>query len=541
MKCISCGKELVEGVKFCMYCGARQIPVEPAPAEEVVEAVAEPVIEAAEAVEPVVDAETVAEPVPEAVPEPVVEAVPEPVVEAVPEPVAEVAPAPVPVPEPAIEAETQAAAQPAAETVALPDPLDALELKPDDGVSPIFDTGSMAATEAMPVPAPVPAPAPEPAPAAVAAPAKKSKTPIIVAVVAALALLGAGGWWFFQQRALANAYEEAQQLYDAGSYEQAAEAFEALGSYSDSAAKKDLSLQWANAVDQEAAAGEDPAKWEAVAEAYALIDDPDAQAQAALCHDTATFFTAAGLMDQKKWADAQKLFDGLAASGFEGAEARSKECSNWIDYEKAAGLMSSGNYAGALEVFSSLANAGFSDAADRAEACQAWIDYQAAEKLFSEGHFYDAYKAFSAIGGPYEGMPDPAEKAKACIQGFPANGIVYANEAYPPANLDLTIDNSKNTNAYYKLYIGDALVRTVFVRGGEQATFPLPAGTYRMNKGYGDVWFGPDDMFGDEGSYYTCDFGGSDTFELEDGWEYTISSGGDGTGIGSNNADRGSI
>ena len=74
MKCSSCGFEF-EGGKFCPQCGAKvEAPV--------VEAAAEPVVEAAAAAEPVVEA--AAEPVVEAVQaaEPVVEAATEPVVEA---------------------------------------------------------------------------------------------------------------------------------------------------------------------------------------------------------------------------------------------------------------------------------------------------------------------------------------------------------------------------------------------------------------------------------------------------------------------------
>ena len=62
-----------------------------------------------------------------------------------------------------------------------------------------------------------------------------------------------------------------------------------------------------------------------------------------------------------------------------------------------------------------------------------------------------------------------------------------------------------------------------------------------MNKAYGDKWFGPDDMFGDEGSYFVCSFGGATTVELEANNGYEISSGGEGTGIGTRSTDRGSI
>ena len=195
----------------------------------------------------------------------------------------------------------------------------------------------------------------------------------------------------------------------------------------------------------------------------------------------------------------------------------------------------------ALGLFSALGADGFQDSVSRASECQAWIDYQAAEELFSNKKYYDAYKAFKAIDGRYEGMPDLNERAQACVQSFPSNGAVYVNDRYSFNDLELTIDNSNYTNVYYKLYIGDNLVMSVFVSGGGSATVDLPAGAYTMNKAYGDMWFGTNDMFGDEGSYYHCNFGASDSVELEAGYVYEISTGGEGTGIGTSSTDRGSF
>ena len=60
--------------------------------------------------------------------------------------------------------------------------------------------------------------------------------------------------------------------------------------------------------------------------------------------------------------------------------------------------------------------------------------------------------------------------------------------------------------------------------------------------GSDEALFGSDDdMFGDESEYYQCNFEGSSTVELEPGGMYEISSGGEGTGIGTRSTDRGSI
>ena len=127
-----------------------------------------------------------------------------------------------------------------------------------------------------------------------------------------------------------------------------------------------------------------------------------------------------------------------------------------------------------------------------------------------------------------------------CFNGtehFPGNGVVYSNPDYSSTTVPLTI-NEGGSYSYYKIYMGDDLVRTVFISPNGAATVNLPAGTYRMNEAHGELWFGEDDMFGDDGSYYRCSFGGEETFELRSGYSYEISSSGEGTGIGNSPTDR---
>ena len=101
--------------------------------------------------------------------------------------------------------------------------------------------------------------------------------------------------------------------------------------------------------------------------------------------------------------------------------------------------------------------------------------------------------------------------------------------------------NSVDENVYYKLYIDGNFVVSCFVPASGEATITLPSGTYSMNKAYGSDWFGPDDMFGDAGEYYQCNFDGSTTVDLEPNGVYEISAGGSGAGIGSTSTDRGSF
>lgn len=163
--------------------------------------------------------------------------------------------------------------------------------------------------------------------------------------------------------------------------------------------------------------------------------------------------------------------------------------------------------------------------------------YKKAEEYFNAGQFYEAYKAFLDCGD----YSDAAKRAESCIQPYPATGVVYANDAYGDRSSELTINNSGYKNAYYKLYFGSDLVMTIFIPENGSATFALPSGTYRMTKGYGDTWFGTIDMFGDDGRYWVCSFGGSETAAIDPGYAYEISTGGEGTGIGTSESDRGSI
>ena len=302
----------------------------------------------------------------------------------------------------------------------------------------------------------------------------------------------------------AKTYDQAVEDFAAGKYEQAAEGFKALGNYQDAPSMYEKASQWVNAQAAKEAAKdkEDASLWTAAAEAYGAIDDWSAQEEAKKCSGNADYYTAKGMLaksptDRKTVTDALPLF---------------KNCTE------------------------------IADAATQVSYCEDVIDYYKAGDMAAEGHFYDAYKAYGKIGkAAADKLGDVDKKRDACIQSLPGNGVVWRNPDAPSDSCQLTIVNSGNPNAYYKIYMADALTLTVFIAAGESATFSLPSGTFSMNKGYGDTWFGPDDMFGDEGNYFICDFGGSKTFDLESGGMYEISTSGQGTGIGSKSAGRGAI
>ena len=312
MKCTSCGRELPEGVAFCMFCGAKLEAPAPAPAEDA--PVEEPIQPAPEPTAP--------------------EAVEEPTV---------AYPAPAPAPEPA--------------------PMQ----------NPVQDTAP------QPVPAPAPAPVEYPAPApaapefaAAAAPAAKPKKMkpwmLVIGIIAALAIIGGIAYGVYQSnlaKQRAEDYSQAQSLYAAGKYEEAAEAFAALEDYEDCVDMYKKCTLWIDAQKLEAAAGEDPAAWEKAADAYRKIGEPKANNQATTCQNTATFYSASQLMAEQDWDGALALLADLP-DDFMGSGDLKQECETWKVFEEAEALLADKRYYDAYKLFDSISYASYAGMPDRA-------------------------------------------------------------------------------------------------------------------------------------------------------------------------------
>ncbi|MBR1828084.1 MAG: hypothetical protein IJ781_01045 [Atopobiaceae bacterium] len=409
------------------------------------------------------------------------------------------------------------------------------------------------ATEVVPIPldagleaegdVPLFADQPEEAPAQdvpVEKPKGKIKPWMIAAAVAAALGLGFAGY----QAKLSGDYNKAVELYEQGDYAGAADAFGSLGNYKDAATQYDLASKWADAESKKAAASTDPAKWTEAAKAYELIGDDEAAKQAQFCKDASTYYTASRRIadkpeDRKALEEAIGLFQ--SANGVFDSDEMVLDCQDSLAILDVKDLMGQKKWADALAKLDSLSDSTFNNASTLRLECEAWTEYEAAEALFNSGKYYDAYVKFNSIVNPgYDGFPNLEERAKACIQSFPS-GVVYRNDSYSSDDCQLSIDNSGYDNCYYKLYQGDTLVMSICIPENGKETFMLPSGTYHMNKGYGETWFGTEDMFGDEGRYWKCSFGGSETFTLDYGWAYEISTSGEGTGISTSSTDRGSM
>ena len=317
---------------------------------------------------------------------------------------------------------------------------------------------------------------------------------IVVAVIVIIAIIAA-----VVISNLSKDYDQAGEYYANAQYEEAAAAYEKLGGFKDSQEWHEKANKHIEALQLENTAGSSPDAWKAIAALYEGIDDEASVEDAKRCYNTADYYTAVASMDKKDWEAAEKMLANLASENF-------------------------------------------MDSSNLRSQCQAHMKYDSAVKLYEDGKYYDAYCSFKALkNDPYVKFDDLDAWIDDCIQDAPSTGIVYRNSDWPTDNVELTIVNTDHPNAYYKLYRGDTLALTVYIPEGGEATFRLQDGTYSMNKAYGDAWFGTDDMFGDEGSYYTCSFGGSKTFDLEANNGYEISSGGEGTGIGTTSANRNSI
>lgn len=438
------------------------------------------------------------------------------------------------------EAEVEAAAGPETElqdaTAVMPEP----ELTPES-VSEAVDATSQHSTSEESATS-----VPEPASSKLAGLKGKVKPWMLgILVVAAVAIAVAVHF-----SNLAKRYDEATAEYDAGNFEVAAQMYQDLGNYKDSAERYQSATLWADARAAEHAAGTDPAKWVKAAEAYDAIGQSiTASANAARCRDTSTYYEAMALLEGDGIQKAENINKAIelleACNGVLDADAQIGRCQDGLVYLDAKKLMADAKWDQAAEAFDSIIESDFADVGSLRRECLDHAAYDAAEAELKAGHNYNAYKKFLSLASQmeevaYDWLPNLKDRAEACKLPTPESGVVYRNNGYDDG-CELTIDNSGNRSTYYKLYFGNELIITAFVSGDSSYTFLLPSGTYRMNKAYGDQWWGPDDMFGDEGTYFVCSFGGSEEVTLEYNNGYLISAGSGGTGIGTSYTDRGSF
>ena len=188
-----------------------------------------------------------------------------------------------------------------------------------------------------------------------------------------------------------TAYLEAQRLLDEEEYSAAAEAFDALNGFEDSADKAQEARQL-----QEAAQN---------------------------------YQAARQLMDDGEYLAAAEAFDAL--DGYDDSADKAQEARRLQemaqDYQAAQQLIDDGEYLAAAEAFDALE--GFEDSANKAQEArhlqEAAQDYQAAQQLMDDGKYMQAMWAFSALD-----FRDSAEKAQEAKSKYIRNSNLPALDAY---------------------------------------------------------------------------------------------------------------
>ena len=344
-------------------------------------------------------------------------------------------------------------------------------------------------------------------------PKKKSKAPLIIALVAAFLVVAAGvvAALFFIR---ANNYKKANELMATGQYAEAQAAFQKLGGYKDS---ENLALDCEHELMYEEAVNlMDAGQMQEARSLFSSLGD---------LHDSATrvkqidYTEACDVYEEGDYATAKELFQALG--GYKDSSSYVDKCQLWLDYEEAVSLMDNEEYEEAIELFERLAEKGVADSEERLGACQNFVLYNEAMDLYDSGKYYDAYVKFQELG-EFENSPDMALE---CIQPF-NSGEFYHNPGY--ISNDVTFKVTASTGSKYaivKLYTADGiLVCGFYIAPGKTLQTTVPVGTYKFRFAHGTNWFGEEDLFGDDGFYADYVDGSSSTYNFKSGstWTFTV-------------------
>ncbi len=147
--------------------------------------------------------------------------------------------------------------------------------------------------------------------------------------------------------------------------------------------------------------------------------------------------------------------------------------------------------------------------------------YDKAYELYQNENYYNAYKLF--VQSQYEDWERMANK---CIRRWPKNGEIWRdkNQWLQDTQLTFKVDQPKDTAVYVEIYKDGQPLSNVFIGGKTEVTVGVPGnGTYMIKDGVGSNWYGPNDLFGEEGAYETMIFDGdSETIYLSARYAYTI-------------------
>ena len=312
-------------------------------------------------------------------------------------------------------------------------------------------------------------------------------------------------------------YETALNLMDQGEIEVALDEFISLKTYKKS---ETLAEECQNCIDYEnAAALMTHGDYElAKSKFLALGEYSDAADRAISCQNAMDYNDALELMNSEKNEDALEIFTSLGDYKF--SKNHAAECQNRISYYAAVYMMELHNYSEALTAFKSLGE--FRQSNEYIIECENQIHYAEAIALYEQGDFYAAYCSFNSLAD----FSDSNQYTVLCIQNPPETSEIYRNDQYISRSVSLDIfgpANDEGILTLIKVYTqDDELVSVVFINGDDKINIKLPSGSYSIKRASGYMWFGENDMFGDEGYYLKLLFTDNDYIRLSSNYVYTL-------------------
>ena len=201
-------------------------------------------------------------------------------------------------------------------------------------------------------------------------------------------------------------YKKAVDLYNAGQYEEAIGAFEALNGYKDSATQIEACQTAIKDREYDAAVAlYNAGQYEkAIAAFEALNGYKDSAAQIEMCQTAIKdqkYDAAVELLQAEKYEAAIQAFREI--NGYKDSSSRIEICQAAIkerEYDAAVALYNVGRYEDAIAAFSALN--GYKDSTAQIEVCQTAIkdrDYDNAVALYNAGEYENAVTAFTALNG----------------------------------------------------------------------------------------------------------------------------------------------
>lgn len=255
-----------------------------------------------------------------------------------------------------------------------------------------------------------------------------------IGVIILLGALAVGGYKLYMEVIRpANAYKTAETLYASGEYQEAEEAFLALGEYKDAAAKADESHgAWLAARYDAAQALLDSGEYDEAEKAFLSLGNyKDSVAKAKAAITTRDYVAAEAIMESGKYEAAAKAFEAIEDSSE--AEEMAKEC--W--YLLAGEYRDKNDLSKASDIYGKIQ--GYKDATQIKTSLDQQLAYDKGIAAFEAGKYEQAVNALKEAGT----YSDAAEKLEEAQQKL-------NEELYAKAGEQYAADNYKDALANYQ-------------------------------------------------------------------------------------------